>query len=427
VLALMRLVSGAYLRLHLGFERIDIANADLLVQEVLSSMRGEKRLIVAFRHPFGDEAQLISWTLAGGVEREAARLGTRLPYRPHALFVHGYEVPRWGGALVRFLLPRMGAMPVHHSKLDSEGMGRIRRAIEDGPYPLAIAPEGQVSYTSDDVPRLEQGTVRLGFQCAEKLAAAGRDEHVVIMPLSVHNRYGPRAKADLLRLLSRIESFSGTGLAGAGAADSISARLSACLVRLLALAESRYGLPVDTGRSVHDRVEDIVEASLCAAERILGITRGLEDALDRLYRIRQAGWDRIYLPPGEDPRRMAPLERAMADRLAGEAWYALRHMELADFVWYFRSSPPPDGAPFHAVVEYTQNLWDLANRLAGGAISGRVNVKPKRATVVAAPVIDLTGRLPDLRYGRKAAYDSATKALESMYRQCIKEMADEKQ
>ncbi len=423
VLALMRLVTGAYLRIRLGFERIDIRHADILVREVLASMRGEKRLIIAFRHPFGDEAQLISWTMAGGVEREAGRLGIKLPYRPLALFVHGYEVPRWGGALVRFLLPRMGAMPVHHSKLDSGGLARIRGVIEDGPYPLAIAPEGQVSYASEDVPRLEQGTVRLGFQAAEKLAAVGRAERVEILPLSVHNRYGPRAVPSLMRLVSRIESFSGTARAGS---DSIHARLSACLERLLGLAEKEYALPVDPARSVHDRIEDIVEASLCSAERILGIQRGPEDPIDRLYRIRQAGWDRIYRLPGEDPRRMPPLGRAIADRHAGEAWYALRHMELADFAWYFRSPPPPDGAPLHAVVEYAQNLWDLANRLAGGAISGRINVRPKLVTVVVAPAIDLTGRLPDLRSSRKAACVAATDTLETMYRQCIKEMADEK-
>jgi hypothetical protein len=178
-------------------------------------------------------------------------------------------------------------------------------------------------------------------------------------------------------------------------------------------------------RSVGDRVEDIVQAALGAAERILGITRGPQDAIDRLYRIRQIGWDRIYRLPGEDPRRMAPVERAIADRSAGEAWYALRHMELADFAWYFRSPPPPDDAGLHVIVEYTQNLWDLANRLSGGAISGRVYVRPKRGIAVAAPVIDMTDRLPELRSSRKAAYESACGVLESMYRQCIKELAHE--
>jgi len=420
VLALVRFLSGAYLRLVLGFERVDIHHADILVHEVLASMNGGMRLIVAFRHPFGDEAQLISWTMTKGLEREARRLGVKLPYRPHAVFVHGYEVPRWGGALVRFLLPRMGAMPVHHSKLDSVGLARIRDAIEDGPYPLAIAPEGQVSYTSGGLPRLEQGTVRLGFQVAEKLAEARRPEHVVILPLSVHNRYGPKAARSLMRLVSRIESFSGTGSAKG---DGLSDRLAACLESLLESTEKQYGFLVDLAKSVYDRVENIIDASLKAAERILDIPQGPGDAIDRLYRIRQVGWDRIYRLPGEDPRRMSPLGRAMADRHAGEAWYALRHMELADFAWYFRSPPPPDTAPLHELVEYAQNLWDFANRLAGGAISGRVNVRPKRAVLVAAPVIDLTGKLSEMRIGRKQAYASATENLAAAYRACIEEMA----
>ncbi|MBN2874236.1 MAG: acyltransferase [Spirochaetales bacterium] len=427
LLAFLGVIAGPYLRLSLGFERVELRHVETFVAEVTRALRGETRLIVAFRHPFGDEAMLVSWVMARGVIREARRLGVRLPARPHAVFVHGYEVPRWSGPFVRWLLPRVGAMPVHHSKLDSDSLARIRNAIVDGPYPLAIAPEGQVSYTSEDVPRLEQGTMRLGFQAVEKLLTAGRSEHVRVLPLSIHNRYGPRALPGLRRLVSQIESFAGlTAPAGTGGGlPGLSERMSACLERVTELAERQYNLAVDAGRAIHERIHDIVEAALDASERLLGLPRGAGDDLDRLYRIRQTGWDRIFLAPGNNPEDKPPLERAIADRLAGEAWYALRHMELADFAWYLRSTPPPDGAPLHAIVEYAQNLWDFANRLAGGAISGRVNVRPKRAIVVVAPALDLTSRLPELHSGRKAAYAAAMNDLESSYRQCIKEMVHE--
>ena len=474
VLALARAVSGVYLRTVLGFERVELRGGERLVGLFRRALAGELRLILAFRHPYGDEPQLLGWVFGRGVEKEARRLGTRLPRLSHAVFVHGYEVPRWGGAFVRWILPRSGAMPVHHSKLDSAGMARIRAAIEDGPYPLALAPEGQVSYTSDDVPRLEAGAIRLGFQSADRLDKAGRTEHVELLPISVHYRYGRRAWGSLQRLVQRITTCTGSstftpalspldpesgGGPVAGGSPSgtelqkigaMQAQLAAALEVILCQAERQYGLTGDLAGdrarlAVGERVEAIVEAALGAAERLLGLERGAGDSIERLYRIRQAGWDRVFLSPGEDPRSASPLQRAILDRHAGEAWYAMRHMELADFAWYFRSDPPDfnacsgdgnrqgsqgagtraGGGPPHELVEYVENLWDFANRLAGGAISGRVNVRPKRAIVIAAPPLDLSGRLDGYRLDRKAATAEALAVLMNAYQSCIKEILNE--
>jgi hypothetical protein len=370
-------------------------------------------------------------------------------------------------------------MPVHHSKLDSAGMARIRAAIEDGAYPLALAPEGQVSYTSDAVPRLEAGAIRLGFQSADRLEKAGRAEHVELLPVSVHYRYGRRAWGSLERLVRHITTFTGCltstpalspidtesggrpGVGGSHAGTELKrismlhAQLAAALEVILRLAERQYGLAFSlTGDraplTVGERVTAIVEAALGTAERLLGLARGAGDAIERLYRIRQVGWDRVFLPPAEDPRLASPLERAILDRRAGEAWYAMRHMELADFAWYFRSGPPvfssvpvegsgdgshegnycdtgysPLGGPRHELVEYVENLWDFANRLAGGAILGRINVRPKRATVIFAPPLDLSERLGSYRTDRKAALAEALGGLMNAYQSCIKEIQNE--
>lgn len=426
VLRLTRAVSGAYLRIALGFSRVELRGGGVLVDAFRAALAGERRVILAFRHPYGDEPQLLGWTFSRGVERSARRLRVRLARHSHAVFVHGYEVPRWGGPLVRWLLPRVGAMPVHHSKMDSAGMERIRAAIEDGRYPLALSPEGQVSYTSDAVPRLEAGAIRLGFQSAERLRKAGRPEPVVLLPVSVRYEYGRRAEASLERLVRRVEAFVGADRSGA----DLTGRLAASLEAVLRAAERQYGLlgpdaSAAPDRPVAERLEAITEAALRAGERILGLDRGAGDAVERLYRIRQEGWDRQYLSPAEDPRRAPPLRRASLDRRAGEAWYAMRHMELADLSWYFRSAPPEPGAGLRAFVEYAQNLWDLANRLAGGAISGRLEVRPKRAVVAASPAIDLSARLPGYRADRKAATAAALVELRDAYESCIKEFDNE--
>jgi hypothetical protein len=428
VLALARLVSWPYLRLGLGFERVTVSHGDILVDAFKDAMDGRRRVILAFRHPYGDEPQLLSWLFAGGISREARRLGVRMARKPHAVFVHGYEVPRWGGALVRWILPRVGAMPVHHSKLDSSGMARILAAIEDGTYPVALSPEGQVSYTSDGVPRLEPGVVRLGFQAANRLASAGRAEHVHILPVSVHYHYSDRARSGLARLVARLERFVGLPCAArvpAGTPGGTGARLGDVLEVILTNAERQYGLSPNPGGKTATRVEAVVEAALSAGERILGIARTGGDRFAKLYRIRQIGWDRVYLPSDEDPRGMSPMARAVADRRAGEAWYGMRHMELADFALYLRSGPPADDAPLRVLVEYAQNLWDFANRLAGGTISDRVEVRPKQAVIIVGQALDLCDRLAAFRADRKKATVDALMELEESYQHCIKENIDE--
>jgi len=425
-LTLLRILAWPYLSLVLGYKSVKIQGAGKLVAAFAAHLSGHARVILAFRHPYGDEAQLMGWVFLRGVAKEARSQGVRFAHAPHALFVHGYEVPRWGSPLIRWLLPRAGAMPVHHAKIDSIGMARIKDAIINGQYPLALAPEGQVSYASEWLPRLEQGTVRLGMAAADEIERVGRSEPVQGIPVSIHHRYGPEAFPSLERLVARILTFAGLE-ARPGA--TIGERLESGVERILSLAEEHYGL--DGGQSSSRggrqnssrdrRLAQVIYRALDAGERILGLAPGPGDPIDRVYRIRQAGWDRVFLE-GIELENLPPLERALADRRAGEAWYAMRHMELVDFCWYFRCEPPDETAPLHLVVEYAQNLWDFGSRLAGGAISQRVIVRPKRAMVVIGEVLDLSSRLPEWRRNRKASVAGTTAALGAAYLSCIEEI-----
>ena len=417
VLRALRVLSGTYLRLGLGCRSVEVVGMEPLLEQMRAALAGEARLLIAFRHPFVDEPQILGHVVLCRVAREARRRRVRLVRAPHARFVHGYEVPRWGGALERFLLPRVGALPVHHARMDRAGMARIRGAILDGDYPLALAPEGQVSYTSEATPRLELGTMRLALEAADALVSAGRSEPVVVLPISVHRRYrGRAAERSLERLLARIERFVGVPASGVGA--EVGARAHALVDRLLERSEAVYGIGGAEGTAGRDdRLQAVVGAAVLAGERRLGIGAGHGGIIERVYRIRQVGWDRIFV--SGDVTRLSPMDRAVADRMAGEAWYAMRHMELADFAWYFRTEPPERDAPFHRTAEYMQNLWDWVNRLAGGAISGRVHVRPFESVIIVGDAIEVSTRLEDYRRGRKAAVAAATEDLHREYTACI--------
>ena len=442
VLALLRVLSPVYAKAALRLDRLEIRGAKRLVDAWKEFQEGRARLILAFRHPYGDEAQLFSYLFDVVLPREARRLGVPLPQRTHARFVHGYEVPLWSGALVRWILPRAGAVPVYHSRFDSSSITRIREIAREGPFPLALAPEGQVSYRSETLPRMEGGTARIAFWCAEDLARAGRSMPVIVLPLSVHYSHDESRIGRIEALVADLERRCGIALPTVGpSADNSSrrmalkARLVALDLALLGLAESMYGLraPAPLSRDSRDsRLAAVIEAALTRAESMLGIGNGdpnpaRRDTIERVYRIRQEGWDRIY--PECDLDAMYPLERELADRRAGEAWYAMRHMETVDLAWYLDSAylegrTGDDGPTFDRLVECACSLADLASRLVGGDISDRPMPLRKSAIVIAAEPIDIGARLSDYRRDRKSAVRAATEEIASAFRACIGEYLD---
>jgi hypothetical protein len=100
-------------------------------------------------------------------------------------------------------------------------------------------------------------------------------------------------------------------------------------------------------------------------------------------------------------------------------------MELVDFIWYFRVPVPLESAPLYEKIEYTQNLWDFANRTMGGAYPSRVlNVHPKRVLIQIAPKIDLSARLAEYKKNKKEAIGEAMDDLVAAFQGCIHEAAE---
>jgi hypothetical protein len=335
--------------------------------------------------------------------------------------VYGYEVARWGGAIARWVMPGLSAMPIHHSKMDTAGMARIFKTITEGPYPLAIAPEGQVSYTTESVPRLEQGTVRIGFEAARRLNKQNKDIPVEIIPISIHFRYEIMGRWSLNKLIRKIEKYTGLKQGNAGFTE----RLERTRYVILEQNEKRYGLSPAEGVSFSERVDAVMEAALTKAEMILNIPVKNGELVERLYTIRQICWDKMVIPEVTTLNDKTLLERAILDLNTGEAWYASRHMELVDFAWYFRVPVPADNAPLHVKIEYAQNLWDFANRTMGGAYSNRVlNVHPKRVLIQVGSSINLSERLPEFEQSKKTAIANAMKDMESSFLECIDRAAE---
>jgi len=410
-----------YMLMLFGPAKIKLADEKILFDVFQRTLSRKSRCLIAFRHPDGREPQLLTWFFLFRVKPLAAQSRIRFARRPHAIFVYGYEVARWGGWIARAVMPKIGAIPIHHSKLDSKGMARIYDSIVNGQYPLALAPEGQVSYTTDTVPRLETGTIRIGFQAAEQLKENGKNCPLEILPISIHFRYGNPGKAAMEKLLRRIEKTCGFRIKETSR-YLFEDRLKKCLTYLLEINEGRYNIKIYDSISLEERVEKVVNTALETAERMLGIKGEGGDFFQRLYRVRHICWDMIFIPEINNFDKIAQVRRSVMDLKAGEAYYIARHQELADFGWYFRKPVPDRDAAVHLKAEYVQNLWDFANRTMGGAISGRINIPPRKIIIKPAPVIDLSARLSHYKNDKRGAVNEAIADLEKAYVKCIEEV-----
>jgi len=418
-----------YLRYALKFRKIEIANPEAVVAVFREFQEGRTRLTLAFRHPYGDEPQLMFHVFENLVPRYARRLKKPLKHKSAVRPVHDFAVALWGDAVIRFILPRVGAVPVYHVKYDRDSVRGIRGVMKDGKNPLGIASEGQISYHAETLPRIEQGTVRMGFWCARDLEKAGRGEHVTVLPLSVHYRYFRKDMKKVVRALRHVETLCGLDgetVSGADAAPAkLLPRVDRVEDRLLELTEQYYKdtyayQPPETA-SRHGRWLALQPFSLSVAEHALGMDPGNADTIRRMYAVRQAAWDRIY--PETPVEGLSPLKAAFADRRAGEAWYAMRHMELVDLMSYhddgYFSADAPESQTFDRLVETVYTLEDLTHRLMGGNIVNRPNTIRKNAVIVAGETMDLTQSLPEYRANARQTVQALTDALAQNFESCI--------
>jgi hypothetical protein len=420
VVFLLKILGRLYLLLYFGIARMVLQGEQSLFFFFLRALAGKSRCIIAFRHPNGGEPQLLTIFFLFKLKFIAARAGVKFARRPHAVFVYGYEVVRWGGWVARFVMPNVGAMPIYHSKMDKKSMERIYKAITEGPYPVALAPEGHVSYATDAVRRLEPGVVRIGFQAAKQLAAKDSSLPVEILPVSVHFRFGSWGKINMEILLKRIEKVTGRVARGRKKLPFVQ-RVRECRQHLLEVNEMRFHIKGDDTLSFEDRLERVTYAALDTAERMMG-EKGEGDFFSRMYNLRQICWDRIFLPDVDSLDDITYAERSVLDLHAGEAWYIGRYLELIDFTWYFRIPLPAEDAAFHTKLEYVQNLWDFANRTMGGGFPDRYNIFPRKVVIKAAPVINLSERLEAYSKDKKTTLEQTMSDLEKAYQNCIDEI-----
>jgi len=421
---LMRAGCPLYSRWSEGVDSLEVRGIERLIRSYQRFYRREARLLLGFRHAAVHDPPVMFHLLTRILPREARRRRLPLGGLAHTHFLYGRGVTLWAGGGSAFALPRIAGLPVINRRSDVQALRTLRRHLTEGPYPVTLAPEGQVTYHNHRLGPLEAGSARLALWCLEELERQGRAEEVLLLPVGLEYRFDRQPERLLAALVRRIAEQGGLP------APSGEARREALLELtegLVAKIEAYYAafFPAAAGEAaaagdLQGRIERLCDRALRVPEGFMGLEPG-QDLLSRVFTVRQRGWDFLFRGDVPPRGRAAPLDRALADRLADEAYLRLRHNELVDVLEYVRPDYIGPGASLNRLCEYALNLADVLNRLEGGDISSRFSPPHKRVVLrIGEPIAvrALCAGLPGGAKSRGAALLEALRgALEELSRE----------
>lgn len=383
---------------------------------------------IVFRHPSPDDPIVMYHV----VSRALRRVQRAVSDGGYPVFLYGRDVPIWGGPAVAWALPRGGAISVFHDAINRRSMAEVYEAIRVQSNPMVLAPEGQITYRSYRCAPIQRGVSALAVDAADARANARTDPgtsdggpsgtdrtSVVVLPAALEYRYPDprwrRVERTMRRILRRLGTDDNTIPSRRAFSADLAVRPAEWLhtawetyadtvlgihrretPRLYTQVSARLKAPPpeDTTEATDDRrwnvlqhkIDLLLELSLRRAEIGFNL-EPLPTPLERLFRIRQRYWERLYPPDRGAPGSMP---RAVADASATESFLLSRHMQCADVLIYvdFSYLQPifgtviTQGSAEHArFIEYLLMLDDLLQRAAGYTVGERYAWPGRRCRV----------------------------------------------
>jgi hypothetical protein len=421
VLALSRALLPLWLRQQSQITRLAVRHPERLVEAMARFQAGESRLLLAFRHPSVDDPACMAHLLWRALPQEAKRRGMRLRPAPHAQFLYDRGIPLWAGRSVGWLLSHLGGCSIQRGKVDAPALRTARQLLLDGPYPLAVAPEGATNGHNEVVSPLEPGVAQLAFWTADDLAKAGRAERMIVLPIGLQYGFSRQVWPAIEALLSQLEQQAGLPSDPSHnlQQEQLYGRLFRLAERLLTLMEGFYReayhkplpepVPLPAGeagqQALGTRLQRLLETALEVVESSFGLQpRG--DLASRCRRLEQAGWERIH--PGNGGGQRTPLERGLADRLAEETERRLWHMRLVETFVAVSGTYVAERPSQERFADTLLLLWDTQRRLLGGTPIDRPRLGPRHVWLSIDAPIAIEERLGSYRADRRRAVADLT-------------------
>ncbi|WP_332447902.1 hypothetical protein [Sphaerochaeta sp.] len=340
---LARLFGRLYLRFALGIDVLTMLDEAVLKAETEAFRTGKQNLIIAFRHTAKEDAP-------------ALLLGSK---GQHLRFLYGRDVLNWAGRSTRFLFPRLGFVAIQNRHSNTNGMRLLRKEMQNGRFPIALAPEGQVTYHMFQTDVLQSGVANLAEWALQT------KQEATILPIAIAYRY----PEPLTSLLHAWEQKSGMTLQGEHPLDQ------ACWSTLDVVA-SHFHLECRTHGSYAEKRDDLCAQLLRLGEHEAGLEDHEGSILDRLFRLRFAGEDALFTEHPDRGKQQSALQY-------------LQYAQTVDVLEYINPSYLLAGNREIREKEVVLNLLDVLNRLDGGSINTRYSPKHKQAFLLAGEPIRL--------------------------------------
>jgi 1-acyl-sn-glycerol-3-phosphate acyltransferase len=401
-----------------GIRRCEVSGAGRLAELYAAAQAGQVRLLIAFRHPSTADPLVMAQLIWKELPRAARRHGIRLAGPVHSQFLYDRGIPLWAGAAAGWMLARLGGIPIQRGKLDRQALKAARHLLAKGPFPLAIAPEGATNNHNELLGPLEPGLAQMAFWGCEDLAAEGRSERVLIVPVvlqyvSLSNDWAP-----IDQLITELEALLGLPNAPEPSASNPADRR---YVRLLKLAEGlivqletfyrrTYGQALETGGpspapgDFTQRLGRLRESALAVAESHFNLPpRGTIS--ERCRRIEQAGWHCIYR---DDLVGSSAVERSLADWRAAEAGSHMEHMRLVEYLATISGSYVAEKPSLDRYGEELMILWRASAWIRGRDDERPPALGPWTVRIRVGEPIGVDRRTEEYAHHRRSAVDRLT-------------------
>jgi 1-acyl-sn-glycerol-3-phosphate acyltransferase len=426
----LRIVIGLlpyWLKSKLQICQIQAIHIDRLVEVYKQSQMGRLRLILAFRHPSGDDPFCLGYLLTKILPAAARdhRISLKSPVFAHFLYDRGIAL--WAGEFVTWLYPKLGGIPIHRGKADRLALKTARDLLVNGEMPLALAPEGATNGHSELVSPIESGAAQLGFWAMEDLVKVGRMDDVLILPIGIQYFYVDEPWGKLEQLLHHLERECGLSvdrhdsLVAIGQSDKrpmrklIYDRFYKLSQYLLYQMENFYAQfyhyeiplrpPLEEAISrteIAQRLQQLLDFALTVSESYFNLKpRGTQT--DRCRRIEQAGWNWIYREELQSPNTLSPIGRKLADRIATEADLRMWHMRIVESFVSVTGSYVKDKPTIDRFAEITLLLWDLVARINGDNPNRRPILGKRRVQMTIGNPIPISDYWDRYNSGRREA------------------------
>ena len=434
VLRLTQLLLPALVRSQTAITHIQADNTSVLVDLYRDFEAGKTRFIMAFRHPSPDDPFCMAYLLHRLVPQVARQKQISLQRPVHAHFLYDRGIPLWAGARVSWLFSNLGGIPIHRGKVDRLGLRTARNLFVNGSYPMAAAPEGATNGHGEIVSPLEPGIAQLAFWGVEDLLKAGRDEQVLIVPISIRYRYVQPPWKPLSNLLTQLEADSGLKQNEETENPStdqalLYQRLYKLGEHLLSLMEEFYTrfyhqtLPISANEVAADtviaentnqlklplseqdfaiRLQALLDAALKVAEQYFNL-QPKGSLIERCRRLEQAGWDFIYREDIKQLEALSPVERALADRIAAEASLRMWHMRLVESFVAVTGKYVRERPTIERFAETTLLMWETIAQIKGTPIVHRPRLGKQSVQMSVGKPISVSDRWQAYQTSRRSA------------------------